>query len=108
MGCTGSKEEEDGGGRKGDKSGGGTSGGASGGAAAAGPSAAAGASTVNSDPRIPMTAKQKYSIVASWKGIHRALEPTGVSMFVKSHIRVLKLIRNCVFHELLLRNGALN
>ncbi|XP_046384168.1 neuroglobin-like [Ischnura elegans] len=35
------------------------------------------------DPRLPLTAKQKYSMVASWKGISRAMEPTGVYMFVK-------------------------
>ena len=36
------------------------------------------------DSRLPLTAKQKYSIVASWKGISRAMEPTGVNMFLKS------------------------
>jgi hypothetical protein len=35
------------------------------------------------DPRLPLTARQKYSMLASWKGISRALEPTGVYMFVK-------------------------
>ena len=35
------------------------------------------------DPRLPLTARQKYSMVASWKGISRALEPTGVYMFIK-------------------------
>lgn len=35
------------------------------------------------DPRLPLTAKQKYSMVASWKGISRAMEPTGVNMFIK-------------------------
>jgi len=35
------------------------------------------------DPRLPLTAKQKYSILASWKGISRAMEPTGVYMFIK-------------------------
>jgi len=79
MGCRGSKEEDDSGGgsNKGNAS-----------SAAAGPSGsggagAAGASVPTADPRIPMTAKQKYSLVASWKGIHRALEPTGILMFVK-------------------------
>ncbi|XP_077290994.1 neuroglobin-like [Arctopsyche grandis] len=36
-----------------------------------------------SDPRLPLTAKQKYSMMASWKGIARAMEPTGICMFVK-------------------------
>ncbi|KAL0280694.1 UNVERIFIED_CONTAM: hypothetical protein PYX00_001913 [Menopon gallinae] len=36
-----------------------------------------------SDPRLPLTAKQKYSLVASWKGISRAMEPTGICMFLK-------------------------
>lgn len=35
------------------------------------------------DPRLPLTAKQKYSMVASWKGIARALEPTGIYMFLR-------------------------
>lgn len=35
------------------------------------------------DPRLPLTARQKYSMVASWKGISRAMEPTGVNMFIK-------------------------
>jgi len=35
------------------------------------------------DPRLPLTAKQKYSMIASWKGISRAMEPTGVYMFIK-------------------------
>ncbi|KAK9511671.1 hypothetical protein O3M35_000290 [Rhynocoris fuscipes] len=36
------------------------------------------------DPRLPLTAKQKYSMMASWKGISRAMQPTGVYMFIKS------------------------
>jgi len=80
MGCRGSKEEDDtGGGSSGGKNGATTSGGAAGGSTAAGGSSSA----PSADPRIPMTAKQKYSLVASWKGIHRALETTGVLMFVK-------------------------
>lgn len=81
MGCAGSKEDEEGGG-----GGGGRKAGTSSGAAGAGPAVPGASSSTSapaSDPRIPMTAKQKYSIVASWKGIHRALEPTGVYMFVK-------------------------
>ncbi|XP_071528381.1 neuroglobin-like [Panulirus ornatus] len=35
------------------------------------------------DPRIPLTAKQKFNMVKSWKGISRALQPTGVHMFLK-------------------------
>lgn len=35
------------------------------------------------DPRLPLNARQKYSMMASWKGISRALEPTGVYMFIK-------------------------
>lgn len=35
------------------------------------------------DPRLPLTAKQKYSMLASWKGIARAMEPTGVHMFMR-------------------------
>ncbi|KAK6634011.1 hypothetical protein RUM44_004618 [Polyplax serrata] len=38
---------------------------------------------VQSDPRLPLTAKQKYNLVASWKGISRAMEPTGITMFLK-------------------------
>lgn len=34
------------------------------------------------DPRLPLTAKQRFSIGKSWKGIARAMEPTGVNMFV--------------------------
>ncbi|XP_063708763.1 neuroglobin-like [Culicoides brevitarsis] len=36
-----------------------------------------------SDPRLPLNPKQKYSMIASWKGISRAMEQTGVNMFVK-------------------------
>lgn len=35
------------------------------------------------DPRLPFTARQKYTMVASWKGISRAIETTGVNMFIK-------------------------
>ncbi len=42
-----------------------------------------GASAVILDPRLPLNARQKYSMLASWKGISRALEPTGVYMFIK-------------------------
>ena len=46
---------------------------------AAGP----GASSAPLDPRLPLNARQKYSMLASWKGIARALEPTGIYMFIK-------------------------
>ncbi|KAK4019414.1 hypothetical protein OUZ56_001436 [Daphnia magna] len=42
-----------------------------------------GASAAQVDPRLPLNARQKYSMLASWKGISRALEPTGVYMFIK-------------------------
>uniref|UniRef100_T1JQ11 Neuroglobin n=3 Tax=Tetranychus urticae TaxID=32264 RepID=T1JQ11_TETUR len=35
------------------------------------------------DPRLPLNARQKFQITKSWKGIQRAMEPTGVSMFIK-------------------------
>ena len=38
---------------------------------------------VQLDPRLPLNARQKFSMLASWKGISRALEPTGVYMFIK-------------------------
>lgn len=38
---------------------------------------------VQVDPRLPLTAKQKYNMMASWKGISRAMESTGVCMFLK-------------------------
>ena len=43
----------------------------------------AGGVTAVLDPRLPLNARQKYSMLASWKGISRALEPTGVYMFIK-------------------------
>lgn len=39
------------------------------------------------DPRLPLTARQKYSMVASWKGISRAMETTGINMFIKWVLR---------------------
>lgn len=39
--------------------------------------------TSEPDQRLPLTARQKYSMVASWKGISRAMEPTGVHMFIE-------------------------
>lgn len=35
------------------------------------------------DPRLPLTARQKYTVIASWKGIARALQPTGINMFIE-------------------------
>ncbi|XP_054713212.1 neuroglobin-like [Uloborus diversus] len=35
------------------------------------------------DPRIPLTVRQKFSISKSWKAIARAMEQTGVIMFIK-------------------------
>ncbi|XP_066952674.1 neuroglobin-like isoform X1 [Macrobrachium rosenbergii] len=35
------------------------------------------------DPRLPLNARQKFNIAKSWKGISRALEPTGVYMFLE-------------------------
>lgn len=35
------------------------------------------------DPRLPLNARQLFNISKSWKGISRAMEPTGVTMFVK-------------------------
>ena len=42
-----------------------------------------GAASAALDPRLPLNARQKYSMLASWKGISRALEPTGIYMFIK-------------------------
>lgn len=49
----------------------------------ANPNAAQAAPAPALDPRLPLTAKQKYSMIASWKGISREMEKTGVNMFVK-------------------------
>ncbi|XP_043265042.1 globin-1-like [Colletes gigas] len=35
------------------------------------------------DPRLPLTAKQKFTVMASWKAVFRALVPTGVFMFIR-------------------------
>ncbi|GBP54431.1 hypothetical protein EVAR_35988_1 [Eumeta japonica] len=35
------------------------------------------------DPRIPLTPKQQYCMLASWKGISRAIEHTGVVLFIR-------------------------
>ncbi|KAL3265651.1 hypothetical protein HHI36_009856, partial [Cryptolaemus montrouzieri] len=43
---------------------------------------AAAPAAVQVDSRLPLTAKQKYSMLASWRGISRAMESTGVTMFL--------------------------
>ena len=35
------------------------------------------------DPRLPLNVRQKFNISKSWKGIARAMEQTGITMFVK-------------------------
>ncbi|KPJ17275.1 Neuroglobin [Papilio machaon] len=35
------------------------------------------------DPRSPLSAKQQYCMLASWKGIFRQIEKTGIILFVK-------------------------
>lgn len=35
------------------------------------------------DPRLPLSARQKYLLTASWKAIAKAMEPTGIYMFIK-------------------------
>ena len=35
------------------------------------------------DPRLPLSARQRFLINSSWKGISRAMELTGVNMFVR-------------------------
>lgn len=57
------------------------------------------------DPRLPLTARQKYTMIASWKGISRAMQPTGICMFIKlfeEHGDLLKLFnkfRECKTRE---------
>ncbi|XP_044749027.1 neuroglobin-like [Coccinella septempunctata] len=54
----------------------------------------ASAPPVQVDNRLPLTAKQKYNMLASWRGISRAMESTGVTMFLKlfeSHSELLSL-----------------
>ncbi|KAK3592241.1 hypothetical protein CHS0354_003756 [Potamilus streckersoni] len=36
-----------------------------------------------SDPRIPLTARQRFNITKSWKGIARNMEQTGILMFLR-------------------------
>ena len=35
------------------------------------------------DPRLPLTVRQKFNIMKSWKGIARNIESTGVMMFLR-------------------------
>ncbi|PZC84578.1 neuroglobin [Helicoverpa armigera] len=35
------------------------------------------------DPRSPLTPKQQYCMLASWKGIFRQIEKTGILLFIK-------------------------
>ncbi|XP_078001284.1 globin-like [Glandiceps talaboti] len=35
------------------------------------------------DPRLPLTARQKFSIQKSWKAIQRAMEDVGINMFIR-------------------------
>lgn len=35
------------------------------------------------DPRSPLTTKQQYCMLASWKGIFRQIEKTGIILFIK-------------------------
>lgn len=68
-----------------------------------------GASAAQVDPRLPLNARQKYSMLASWKGISRALEPTGVYMFIKlfeEHKELLSLFTK--FHQLTTRDEQAN
>ncbi|KAL3872787.1 hypothetical protein ACJMK2_035988 [Sinanodonta woodiana] len=37
----------------------------------------------NSDPRIPLTARQRFNISKSWKGIARNIQHTGIMMFLR-------------------------
>ncbi|KAL0803452.1 hypothetical protein ABMA28_017181 [Loxostege sticticalis] len=34
------------------------------------------------DPRSPLTTKQQYCMLASWKGIFRQIEKTGIILFI--------------------------
>ncbi|XP_072383397.1 neuroglobin-like [Diabrotica undecimpunctata] len=61
------------------------------------------------DSRLPLTAKQKYSMLASWKGISRAMESTGVCMFLKlfeEHGELLNLFEK--FKELKTKEDQAN
>ena len=35
------------------------------------------------DPRLPLTVRQKFNIMKSWKGIARNIQETGVLMFLR-------------------------
>ncbi|XP_014670957.1 PREDICTED: globin-3-like [Priapulus caudatus] len=44
------------------------------------------------DPRLPLTARQRFSIQKSWKAIARNMETTGVTMFVKLFLQHEELL----------------
>ncbi|KYM84463.1 hypothetical protein ALC53_05249 [Atta colombica] len=44
------------------------------------------------DPRLPLTARQKFTVIASWKAVSRALEPTGIYMFIR-YVTVVNVAR---------------
>ncbi|XP_071056822.1 neuroglobin-like [Onthophagus taurus] len=61
------------------------------------------------DSRLPLSAKQKYNMLASWKGISRAMESTGVTMFLKlfeEHAELLELFTK--FKELKTKEDQAN
>ena len=35
------------------------------------------------DPRLPLTVRQRFNIMKSWKGIARNIQETGVLMFMR-------------------------
>ncbi|KAJ8720411.1 hypothetical protein PYW07_012454 [Mythimna separata] len=37
------------------------------------------------DPRSPLTLKQQYCMLASWKGVFRQIEKTGILLFIKTY-----------------------
>ncbi|XP_077993110.1 neuroglobin-like [Glandiceps talaboti] len=49
------------------------------------------------DQRLPLTARQKFQITKSWKGIARNMENTGKSMFIRlfqSNVDLKRMFRN--------------
>ncbi|XP_051176481.1 neuroglobin-like [Leptopilina boulardi] len=49
------------------------------------------------DPRLPLSARQKYTIIASWKAVARSMETTGVYMFIKlfeNNAELLDMFKN--------------
>lgn len=39
--------------------------------------------TAKFDPRLPLTVRQKFNIMKSWKGIARHMSETGILMFLR-------------------------